>query len=417
MQSILPLITPSTREGDDPLLEVEASLLLDQKFSGLLRRIGSFTYVLEHIMNKKIRVGIVGGGRVGEAFLRDLGAEQDVETVGIVTASAGRQRELATKFGVAAYGEVAAMMASPRKPEVVCVVNATEQHASSTIAALEGGAHVYCEKPMALNMADCEAMLHAEKRSARHLQIGFEYMHGTMTSRLRQLVQEGWFGELLWASVIDSRGHWWSDSPKAEPASIWKLDRSRGGGIIFHCGIHQLDIIRTLLGPIEEVSAFRPPRNGLSFYPPSVPDNVTLMLRAKSGAVCNFQVFHNRAPTYYREVPPFHPDWRKVPGHEFSISLVGTRGSCEMQIYDEKLHLFRFDQQGRDTVFERTELFGPHHPDKSHHDMHGLVIRFLHSVATGGGAIDPANEAVETMRLAFAAEDSIERGTPIRVES
>jgi len=179
--------------------------------------------------------------------------------------------------------------------------------------------------------------------------VGAEYMHGTMTSRLSQLVREGWFGVVLWATVIDSRGHWWSDPPTADPASIWKLDRSRGGGIIIHC----------LPGPIAEASSFRPPRNALSFYPPSVPDNVTLMPGAQGGAVCNFQVFHKRAPTYYREVPRFQPDWRKVPRHEFAISLVGTPGSCEMQIYDKTLHLFGFDQNGKDTVFERTEVFGP----------------------------------------------------------
>jgi predicted dehydrogenase len=220
---------------------------------------------------------------------------------------------------------------------------------------------------------------------------------------------------VTWASVLDSRGHWWSERPEVDRASIWKLDRARGGGIVFHCGIHQLDLIRCYLGEIEEITAYRPPVNVLNFYPANVPDNVTLMLKARSGAVCNFQIFHNRAPCYYREVPAFHPDWRKVPGHEFSIALIGEKASCQMQIYDEKLHLFRFDLARKDTIFERTESFSPHHPSKSHHDMHGLLMRFIRSVAAGEGAIDPAEDALETMRLAFAAEDAIERGGTVRL--
>jgi predicted dehydrogenase len=347
-----------------------------------------------------IRVGIVGGGRVGENFVRNLKSEHGIEVVGVATRRADFP-------GARTFPDVAALLQA--QPAVVCVVNATEDHAPATIAALKAGANVYCEKPMALTLADCAAMVAAEKESGRQLQIGFEYMHGTMTSRLRQLVREGFFGELTWASVLDSRGHWWSDAP--DGALPGKLDRRRGGGIIFHCGIHQLDMLRCYLGPIVEITAFRPPRNALPYYPPDVPDNVTLMLRAQSGAVGNFQVFHNRAPTYYREVPRFQPDWRTVPGHEFRVTLVGTRGSCLMDIYGEKLHLFQFDHAQKDTRFERTEVFAPNPPDKSHHDMHGLLMKFIRS----GQAVDPATDALETMRLAFAAEAAIASGQVVRL--
>ncbi len=365
---------------------------------------------------EKAPVGIVGGGNVGVGFIKQLGREEDVRVVGIVTRSESRQAELGRDYGVAAYGTVEAMMASEEAPEIVCVVSANESHGPDAIAALEAGAHVYLEKPMAPTLEECVAIVEAEKRSGCHLQVGFEYMHGTMTRRLKTLVDEGYFGDLTWASVLDSRGHWWSTRASADLSEIWKLDRSRGGGIIFHCGIHQLDMIRSYLGPIDEVTAYRGPKNALAFYPPDVPDNVTLMLKARSGAGVNFQVFHNRAPCYYRTVPPFHPDWRTVPGHEFTVSLVGTAGSCHMQIYKEKLHLFRFDLAQRDTRFDRTESFGPNPPSKSHHDMHGLLMRFIRSVASGGGAVDPSEEALETMRLAFAAEDAIARGTSVRID-
>ncbi len=364
---------------------------------------------------EKVPVGIVGGGRVGEGFLRHLQAERDVRVTGIVTRSEARQQELREAYGIGAHGTLEGLLADVDRPAIVCVVNANEDHAPAAIAALEAGCHVYLEKPMAPTLEECAAIVEAERRSEGHLQVGFEYMHGTMTSRLKALVDEGYFGELTWASVLDSRGHWWSMSPEADLGEMWKLDRARGGGIIFHCGIHQLDMIRSYLGPIDEVTAFRPPKNALRFYPEDVPDNVTLMLKAASGAVVNFQVFHNRAPCYYREMPPFHPDWRTVPGHEFTVSLVGTAGSCYMRIYQEELHLFRFDIEGRDTVFDRTEVFSPNPADKSHHDMHGLLMRFIRSVAGGGGAIDPAEGALETMRLAFAAEDAIAQGGTVRV--
>lgn len=366
--------------------------------------------------NEKMPVGIVGGGRVGLNFIKKLQAASGARVVGVVTRTPARQDELRETYGIDAWGTVEEMMAASDRPRVVCVVNANEDHAPAAVAALEAGAHVYLEKPMAPTLAECEKIVEAERRSEGHVQVGFEYMHGTMTSRLKELVDEGYFGELTWASVLDSRGHWWSIDPAADVSELWKLDRERGGGIIFHCGIHQLDMIRSYLGPIDEITAFRPPTNALAFYPEDVPDNVTLMLRAAGGAVVNFQVFHNRAPTFYRETPPFHPDWREVPGHEFNVDLVGTAGSCTMRIYDETLSLFRFDLEAKDTVYDRTEVFSPNPADKSHHDMFGLLMRFIHSVAAGGGAIDPSSEALETMRLAFAAEDAIARGGTVSLD-
>ncbi len=358
---------------------------------------------------RKIPVGIVGGGRVGEGFCNHLARERDVRVCGVVTSTPARQQELAERFGVAAYGTVEEMMSSDDRPEVVCVVNANDAHRDATIAALQAGAHVYCEKPMAPTLEECEAMVEAETRSGKVLQVGFEYMQGSMTSRLKVLCDEGYFGRLAWASVLDSRGHWWSIDPHADVAEIWKLDRARGGGIIFHCGIHQLDMIRSYLGPAETITAYRPEPDPLPFYPEDVPGNVTLMIRAASGATCNFQVFHDRAPTWYRSVPPYSPDWRFVPGHEFGVSLVGTKASCKMEIYGEKLHLFRFDHERKETVFDRTEVFSPNPADLSHHDMHGMLMGFIRSVAAAGGALVPASEHLETMRMAFAAEDAIGR--------
>jgi predicted dehydrogenase len=366
-------------------------------------------------MPEKVPVGIVGGGSVGEEFIRQINQERDTRVTGIVTATPARQRELREKHGVPAFSTVQEMMGAGDKPFVVCVVNANDGHRQATITALQAGAHVYCEKPMAPTLSECVQMVQAEQRSGRHLQIGFEYMHGTMTRRLMELIGDGFFGRLTWAQVIDSRGHWASADPSTDVATIMKLNRRRGGGIILHCGIHQLDMIRCYLGPIAEMTAYRPPRNALEFYPPDVPDVVTLMIKAESGAVCNFQVSHSRAPCFYRAVPPFHPDWRTVPGHQFDVSIIGTGGSCHMQIYEEKLHLFRIDQPNRDILFERTEHFGPNHPSLSHHDMHGLLMKFIRSVASGGGAIDPAAGALETMRLAFAAEDAIAKGTTVRL--
>ena len=355
-----------------------------------------------------LRMAIVGGGSVGEHFLRDFGPVPEYEIVGIVTRAPARRRELTERYNVRSYGSLDELLRAEGTPDVVCVVNANHDHREATLEALAAGAHVYLEKPMAPTLEECREIVEAESVAPGTVQVGFEYIHGSMTGRLKELIRAGQFGDVQWISMLDSRGHWWSQSPHGKLEEIWKLDRKRGGGLIFHCGIHQLDLIRHYAGNIRTIQAFRPGKNPLSFYPDDVPANVTLMITTEQGVTVNFQVMHDRAATWYRE-KGYRPDYVHAPGHAFNISVIGTDGSCEMRIYDEELHLFRLDAARKENEFLRTETFHPNPHDKSHHDMTGLLHRFLTNVAAGKGAIDPVSGAYETMRAAWTAEAAIQR--------
>ncbi|MCC5843229.1 MAG: Gfo/Idh/MocA family oxidoreductase [Verrucomicrobia bacterium] len=355
-----------------------------------------------------LSIAIIGGGSVGEHFLRDLAHHPSYHVTGVVTRSTARQEELSAKYGVAGFGRFRDLVDTGGTPRVACVVNANHDHLEATIEALEAGCHVYLEKPMAPTLAECRQIVEAEARSRGTVQVGFEYIHGSMTARLKDLIEEGYFGEVQWLSILDSRGHWWSQSPHGILEEVWKLDRKRGGGLIYHCGIHQLDLIRHYAGNIRTVQAFCPAKNPLSFYPADVPGNVTLMITTERGVTVNFQVMHDRAATWYRE-KAYRPDYAHAPGHEFNISVIGTGGSCDMRLYTEELHLFTLDAEQKENRFDRTEVFRPNPHDKSHHDMSGLLSRFLASVAGGGGAIDAVAGAYETMRAAWTAEEAILR--------
>jgi len=258
-------------------------------------------------------------------------------------------------------------------------------------------------------------MVRAAESSAGSLQINLEYIHSKLPRRLLELLREGYFGELLSASCVDSRGHWWSDAPDADPAAQVRLRRELGGGIVFHCGIHQLDMLRTYFGGFERVQAFRARRNSLPYYPADVPDHVNVMLETADGRHASLEIFHNRAPCWYRRQPQIPVAWESTPGHEFHLSLMGTHASCLADFYGAKLHLFRYDHAAKDTVLERTENYSADGQNELHHDMSGFLRRYLDSIAAEQGPLVPAQEALATMRLAFAVEHSIAHGGPVSV--
>lgn len=98
------------------------------------------------------------------------------------------------------YTDVKDMVAKEELDAVsVCTWNAA--HAPCTIAALEAGLHVLCEKPMAMNVAEAEAMRDAAKRSGKLLMIGFVRRFGNDCAVVQDFINEGYFGDLYYAKA------------------------------------------------------------------------------------------------------------------------------------------------------------------------------------------------------------------------
>lgn len=363
-----------------------------------------------------MNIGIYGTGLAAKNFCGFL-KKSGYNISGFITSGSERAKQFSEETGEACFLGLEDLLAAVPETNVMLVANANERHKAATIASLEKGLHVYCEKPMAPTLAESREMLEAESRSRGSLQIGFEYIHSTLPRRLRELQTEGFFGEMLSVSCLDSRGHWWSDDPDAPFEQVVKLRREKGGGIIYHCGIHQLDMLRAFLGEFEEVHTYRPTRNALPYYPDDVPDHVQVMLRGTSGALGSLEIFHNRAPSFYRRVPGMACDWSTMPGHEFRMSLVGTEGSCLADFYSGKLHLFGFDHQIKDTDLVRTEDYAPLPQNELHHDMNGMLNRYLKNLKAGQGALTPAADAYKTMVLATAVEKSISENRAVVISS
>ena len=359
-------------------------------------------------------IALVGTGRVARGFLRDLKAFGHPVS-GFVTGSTSRLHAFSKETGLPGYTSLAELVDRHPQTNTALVINANHQHHAATLEALGLNLHVLCEKPMAVTLAHCEEMVSAARSSTGSLQINFEYIHSKLPRRLLALQKEGFFGELLSASCVDSRGHWWADAPDADPAAQVRLRRELGGGTVFHCGIHQLDMLRTYFGGFDRVQAFRARRNSLPYYPADVPDHVNVMLETADGRHASLEIFHNRAPCWYRRQPQIPVAWESTPGHEFHLSLMGTHASCLADFYGAKLHLFRYDHAAKDSVLERTEDYSADGQNELHHDMSGFLRSYLENIAAGRGALVPAEQALATMRLAFAVEHSIAHGGPVTV--
>ncbi len=174
--------------------------------------------------------------------------------------------------------------------DIIHVCTPNDLHRDQVIRAIEAGKHVYCDKPLGSSYEDCKHMVEAVDAASPEVvtQVALQYRYYPCTLRAKQLVEEGFLGKVysfrasyLHASSIDP------DKPMK-----WKLDKSKGGGVLYDLGSHVLDIVNYLIGPFTRVMADthtaikerKHPETGL-MTPVTTDDQALMLLRTHSGAL------------------------------------------------------------------------------------------------------------------------------------
>jgi len=158
---------------------------------------------------------------------------------------AGEQQPLVVKKSYTDYRDVLA----DAEIDMVDICLPSDLHAPVAIAALEAGKHVLCEKPMALNVEDCDRMIAAAQANNRLLMVAQVIRFWPEYLVLKDLVDSGKYGKLHAATFrrISSVPRWTSDG--------WMTDPKRGGGCTLDLHVHDADFINYLLGLPREVYA------------------------------------------------------------------------------------------------------------------------------------------------------------------
>lgn len=228
-----------------------------------------------------LNVLVVGAGRAGALHAVNLAESTPrARIAGVVDAEAQSARQLADRVG-AAYAGAAVEDALGHCVDFDAVVISTPTftHRELAVTAAAAGKHVFCEKPMALDAAECDAMIAAARDAGVTLQIGFMRRFQPEFVEARRRIDAGDVGEPMVVKSL-TRG------PGLPPRWAWSLERSNG--MLAEVNSHDFDSVRWLAGSeIERVYAEVANRKGASrgvdhadFY-----DNAVVTLRFASGAV------------------------------------------------------------------------------------------------------------------------------------
>jgi predicted dehydrogenase len=245
---------------------------------------------------KKIRMGVVGAGGIAQdrhipAYLKlsEFVTLEAVYDVNMETAE-----KVAQKFGFEkVYTDYEELL---QYVDAVTICTPNKFHAEITIAALEAGVHVFCEKPMAMNTEECEQMINAANKSGKILAIGYHYRFMKDSRAAKKVILENEISEPIVARAQALRKR------KVPGWGVFTNKELQGGGSLIDWGCHFLDLSLWLLGNPKPVEVMGKAYNHLSKIPNQVnqwgafnhetfevDDHVTAYITFENGASMLFE--------------------------------------------------------------------------------------------------------------------------------
>lgn len=199
-------------------------------------------------MTRKYRIGIIGCGGIAHGrHMPSLAKLENVEMVAFSDAVRGKAEEAASKYGTpdaAVYENYQDLLADPTI-DIVHVCTPNDSHAEISIAGLEAGKHVMCEKPMAKTAADARRMVEVAKRTGKKLTIGYQNRFRPDSQYLKKLCSEGALGEIYFAKAHAIRR-------RAVPTwGVFLDEEKQGGGPLIDIGTHALDLTLWMMDNYE----------------------------------------------------------------------------------------------------------------------------------------------------------------------
>ena len=335
-------------------------------------------------MSMKLRIGIIGAGRIGKLHANNLVSRvKDAELVAVSDVYEPAAKDLAEKLGIANYYSDYHKILEDPTIEAVFICSSTDTHSPISIEAARAGKHIFCEKPIDHDLDKIKVVLEEVKKAGVKYQVGFNRRFDRNFSHVHDVVKNGGIGDVQIVKVT-------SRDPEAPPLSYVKVS----GGIFVDMTIHDFDMVRYLSGSeVTEVSAF-----GACLVNPEIAaagdvDTCIITLRFANGAL---GVIDNSRQAVY--------------GYDQRIEVFGSKG-CITADNETPNNTTYYTADG---VMKEKPLwfFLERYNDAFIAEENAFVEACLNNTDTAVGAFD----GLQPVLIAIAAKESCEKGgIPVKV--
>jgi myo-inositol 2-dehydrogenase / D-chiro-inositol 1-dehydrogenase len=338
---------------------------------------------------KHIGIGIVGLGRLGRRHAENLarytpGAYLAAACSPVDAERVWAREQLAVE---AVYADYAQLLADPRV-DAVWLVTPTSLHPAQIIAALEAGKHVFCEKPLSLDLDECRRV---SEVAARHphlkVMIGFVRRFDASYQGARARIEAGEIGR---AFMVRSQ-----TCDQNDPDGFFVQFAPTSGGIFLDCSVHDIDLARWMLG---KPRAKRVYASGTIALHPALAECRDV---DNGVAICEFEG---------GQIAVFYASRTMAHGHDTETEVIGTAGSVAVGRYARADRVEIADASGiRSTCT-------PSFYERFEQAFLREAQAFVHAVATDGALPLSLDDAVEATRIGIALRTSLHSAAPVLLD-
>lgn len=343
-------------------------------------------------MVKEIKIGIIGLGSLAQFHINAYKHNPAVEIAALCDVNESRARQKAQEFGIKNYYTDYNEMLKDGNIDAVSVITWNSTHFPVTIAALNAGKHVLCEKPPALNAGEVFSMKEAAERNNKLLMFGFIKRFAESSVIVKKLAEQKEFGEIYYVKTGCLR--------RCGNPGGWFAEKSiSGGGPLIDLGIHIIDLAMYLMGKPKPVSVFgcinnkvgsRSNIKGYSYYKAADYKNGENSVEDFASAIVRFD---NGSNLY------FETSWTmNIKSDNTYMDIFGSKGGAkvepELEIYSESCDYMTDIKPVLSSITSDMQAF------------YAEIDHFIDCILNGSQCICPAEDGITIMKVIDAVYQS-----------
>jgi UDP-N-acetyl-2-amino-2-deoxyglucuronate dehydrogenase len=198
-----------------------------------------------------LKFALIGCGRIAQRHAEQI--HKNGKLIAVCDIDLTKAVALGKKYKATAYSDIDELLRKEKHIEVVAICTPNGLHAEHTIKALKKGLHVVCEKPMAISVLDCGAMIQEADKANRRLFIVKQNRFNPHVVAVKKLIDEGKLGKVFNVQL----NCFWNRNENYYKDSDWKGTLKLDGGILYTQFSHFIDILYWMIGDVREVRAYK----------------------------------------------------------------------------------------------------------------------------------------------------------------
>ncbi len=243
----------------------------------------------------KLNVAIIGCSKIAHLHAKAILQIPELHFKAVWSRTPESAQKFVTEYGVKFYTSIPEMIEA-ENIQITVICNAHPYHADPAIQAMEAGAHVLIEKPLASTLQDCDRIIEVASRTGKKTGVISQRRWYQPVQRMKKAIDEGKIG-IPMLGTIQMMG--WRDRSYFE-GDAWRGKwETEGGGVLVNQSPHQLDLLQWLMGDIDEVFGYW---SNINHPYIEVDDTAVALVKFKNGGLGNILVSNSQKPGIYGKV-------------------------------------------------------------------------------------------------------------------